>query len=137
VLSPVEPPIVWLLEEFQAMRLTKDWQAMRALLHASSRLESLAAPGLVLSADGLIEAIRGATEHGIYAVKSWQVEPLGQRAGLVDGRVRYRYGRRGFTDEHRVWVSTERDGLIWRMRVFHDRRSSLRCFGEGSLDLGL
>jgi predicted ABC-type ATPase len=92
-------PIVSLLVSFQADRLAEDWQAMRALLHHESRLESLAAPGFVLSADELIEAIQGAMAHGVYAVKTWDAEYLSQHSAIAVGRVRYRVGKVGFVDE--------------------------------------
>jgi hypothetical protein len=110
---------------------------MDRLLHPASRLESLAAPVLALSADGLIEAVRGAAMHAIDTVKSWSVEPLGQHAAIAGGRVRYRYGPGGFTDERRVWATTEHEGLIRCMRIFHDRQHALSCFGKHGLDLGL
>jgi hypothetical protein len=132
-----EAVIVPLLEEFQKSRLRRDWRAMRGLLHPEGLLESLAAPGRVLSADELIQAVEDATLHGIYSVKTWRVEPLGRRVGLVDSRVRYRYGSRGFTDEGRSFLAAELDGLIWRMRVFRVRQDLLECFGKHGLGLGL
>jgi class 3 adenylate cyclase len=122
---------------FQSDRLRQDWQSMRALLHEASRLESLAAVGRVLTPDELVEAIQTASADRVYAVKTWRVEALGQRAGIADGRVRYRLGPGGFTDESRVWVATERDQQIWRMRIFRNRRDAIRCFGEHGLDLEL
>ena len=110
---------------------------MRALLHDASRLESLAAVDRVLSPDELVEAIQRASADEVYAVKTWRVELLGESAGLADGRVRYRYGHGGFTDEPRVWVATERDRQIWRMRIFRDRQAALSCCAEHGLDLGL
>ena len=122
---------------FQSYRLKQDWEAMRTLLHDASRLESLAAVGRVLSPDELVTAIKIASADHVYAVKIWQVEALGPRAGLADGRVRYRHGRGGFTDEVRVWVATEQDQRISRMRVFRTRQDAIRCFAEHGLDLGL
>jgi hypothetical protein len=136
-MTAAEPPIGWLLARFQADRLTQDWPAMRALLHPAARLESLAAPGFVLSADELIEAIREATAHGIYAVKAWNVELLTQHAALAVGRVRYSVGETGFTDEPHVWLASEQDGLIWRMRVFNERREVVDCLATEGLSLGL
>lgn len=136
-MSGQQPEIVALLVEFQSKRLKQDWLAMRSLLHPEARLESLAAPGLVLSPDELIAAIQGATRRGIYTVTGWRVEPLGHRAGLADSRVRYRFGPGGFTDEGRSFLATELDGLIWRMRVFAGRHDSIGCFGEHGLGLGL
>ena len=137
VSSLVEPPIVSLLEMFQSDRLEQDWAAMRALLHDASRLESLAAVGRVLTPDELVDAIQTASADKVYVVKTWRVEALGQRAGIADGRVRYRHGAGGFTDEPRAWVATERDQRIWRMRIFRSRHDAIRCFGEHGLDLGL
>jgi hypothetical protein len=137
VSSLVEPPIVSLLEMFQSDRLEQDWAAMRALLHDESRLESLAAVGRVLLADELVEAIQTASADKVYVVKAWRVEALGQRAGIAEGRVRYRHGAGGFTDEPRVWVATERDRRIWRMRIFRNRHDAIRCFAEHGLNLEL
>lgn len=110
---------------------------MRSLLHSESRLESLAAPGAVLSPDKLVEAIRGAMSDGVYAVKSWDIELLTRHAALTLGRVRYRTGVGGFTDESRVWLTSERDGLIWRMRIFNDRESAIDCLEKPGLGLRL
>jgi hypothetical protein len=137
VSSPVETVIASLVEEFQTTRLKDDWPAMRSLLHPDSRLESLAAVGRVLSAEQLVEAVKGASRDGLYSVRAWDVEPLEQRAALASGRVRYRVGPGAITDEARVWVSSERDGLIWRMRIFRDRGSAARCLDENGLSLGL
>ena len=137
-MAPVtDPSIVSLLEEFQESRLKKNWSAMRELLHSEARLESLAAVGSVLSADELVEAVRGATAHGLYAVKKWRVESLGQHAALADGRIRYQVQPGAITDEPRVWISTERDGLIWRMRIFRDRDAATGCIRAHGLTLGL
>jgi hypothetical protein len=126
-----------MLEMFQADRLNADWLAMRALLHPEARLESLAAPGFVLTADELIEAIQGAMSHGIYSVTSWRLEPLSEHAAIAVGRVRYRVAPAGFTDESRVWLASERDKLIWRMRIFSDRSHATVCLSANGLGLGL
>lgn len=110
---------------------------MRALLHPAARLESLAAPGLVLSPDELVEAIRGAAAQGIYAVKTWDIEILTEHAAIAAGRVRYAVGKVGFTDESRVWLTTEQDDLIWRMRIPRNRREAINWLKEEGLPLGL
>src|SRR5579862_9773709 len=105
------PTIVSLLDHFQDHRLSGDWQAMLALLHPQARLESLAAPGAVLSPQELVTAIESAMTRGLYTVRNWAVELLDPHTAIADGRVRYRVGATGVTDEPRVWVSSDRDGL--------------------------
>lgn len=131
------PNIVSLLDRFQTDRLNQDWSAMRNLLHPQAQLESLAAPGDVLTAQQLVAAIRAAMSRGMYSVRNWHVELLDPKTGLADGRVRYRVDRTGITDEARVWVSSERESLIWRMRIFRTRELALTCYRENGPDLGL
>ena len=94
-------------------------------------------PSLVLSADELIDAIRLATLRGIYNVKTWRIESLSLHAAMAFGRVRYSIGKVGFTDEARVWLASERDGQIWRMRIFNERKSSIDCLRRDDLALGV
>jgi hypothetical protein len=129
--------ILTLLDKFQETRLRKDWPAMRALLHSEARLESLAAVGSVLSADELVEAIRSASVRGLYTVKTWNVELARPKTGLAESRVRCEARRGSITDEARIWLATELDGLIWRMRIFHGRPDAESCLKENSIDLGL
>jgi hypothetical protein len=131
------PTIVSLLDDFQDCRLSGDWPGMKRLLHPQARLESLAAPGAVLSPQELVAAIRSAMGHGLYTVRNWAVELLDPHTALADGRVRYRVGATGITDEPRVWVSSERDALIWRMRIVRTREEVLAYHRETGLDLGL
>jgi hypothetical protein len=132
-----EPLIVALLDDFQEYRLSGDWSAMLGLLHPQARLESLAAPGTVLSPQELVAAIQSAMTRGLYTVKNWAVELLDPHTAIADGRVRYRIGATGITDESRVWVSSERDGLIWRMRILRTREEVLARHRDTGLDLGL
>jgi hypothetical protein len=131
------PVITTLLDDFQDHRLSGNWSAMRALLHPHARLESLAAPGEVLSPQELVAAIQTAMGHGLYTVRNWAVELLDPHTAIADGRVRYRVGASGLTDEARVWVSSERDGLIWRMRIVRSREEVLAYHRDNGLDLGL
>jgi hypothetical protein len=129
--------IVSLLEDFQTSRLTRDWPAMRALLHPAARLESLAAVGEVLSAAELVQAIRTASLRGLYAVKSWRVDLIRPQIGLAEARVRYESTPGAITDEPRRFLASDQDGLIWRMRIFHDLESAQRCLRENGVHLGL
>jgi len=137
VRSPTEPLIVALLDDFQAYRLSRNWSAMLRLLHPQARLESLAAPGAVLSPQELVAAIETAMTRGLYSVRNWAVELLDPHTAIADGRVRYWVGKAAITDEARVWVSSERDGLIWRMRILRTREEVLARHSDTGLDLGL
>ncbi len=110
---------------------------MRRLLHPQARLESLAAPGAVLSPQELVAAIESAMTRGMYTVRNWAVELLDAHTAIADGRVRYRTSATGITDEGRVWVSSERDGLIWRMRILATRAEVLGRHRDTGIDLGL
>jgi hypothetical protein len=107
VRSPTEPLIVALLDDFQAYRLSRNWSAMLRLLHPQARLESLAAPGAVLSPQQLVAAIETAMTRGLYSVRNWAVELLDPHTAMADGRVRYWVGKAAITDEARVWVSSD------------------------------
>ena len=131
------PVIVALLDDFQDYRLSGNWSAMLRLLHPQARLESLAAPGAVLSPEELVAAIESAMTRGLYTVRNWAVELLDPHTAIANGRVRYRIGETGITDEARVWVSSERDGLIWRMRILTTREQVLTRYRETGIDLGL
>ena len=131
------PRIVSLLDDFQDYRLNGNWPAMLRLLHPQARLESLAAPGAVLSPRELVAAIESAMTRGLYTVRNWAVELLDPHTAIAGGRVRYRIGKTGITDEPRVWVSSERDGLIWRMRILVTREQVLDRHRETGIDLGL
>jgi hypothetical protein len=41
------------------------------------------------------------------------------------------------TDETRVWLATERDGLTRRMRIFNERKSSIEYLRRNDLTLGV
>jgi hypothetical protein len=132
-----DPLVVSLLEEFQATRLKSDWAAMGRLLHSEARLESLAALGSVLIGGELVQVVQRAMAHGLYTVTTWHVEALLPSAALADGRVRYQLPRGALTDEPRIWVATERDELIWRMRIFRTRDEALACYRRDGVDLGI
>jgi hypothetical protein len=132
-----DPLVVPLLESFQATRLNKDWPGMTRLLHPESRLESLAAVGRVLTGSELIEVVQRAVAHGPYTVTTWRVEALGASAALAHGRVRYQLPQGAITDEARIWVATERDELIWRMRIFRTSDEALACYRQNSVGLGI
>jgi hypothetical protein len=72
---------------------------MRALLHPTGRLESLAAAGRVLSADELVQANQAATLRGLYSVRGWRVELARPQMGRAETRVRYEATPGAFTDE--------------------------------------
>jgi hypothetical protein len=129
--------IVTLLKEFQATRLTRDWPAMRALLHRDAKLESLAAPGKLLSAGELVQAIRTATLRGLYAVTTWRVEPARPKTAFAEARVRYETTPHAFTDEARTFLASELDGLIWRMRIFQDKPAAENCLKANNGNLGI
>jgi len=110
---------------------------MRLCFHDDALIESVAA-GKVLGPDDTVEAIRAAFREGVYSMNEWEIEPLGTDVVLAWAGVRHRPdGSKRISDTRIYWLVAGRDGLMWRVRIFHDRDTALGVLDEHGHDLGI
>ncbi len=113
-----------------------DWVAMRACCTDDSIIDSLTA-GAPLGPDETVAAVRAAYQDGVYSVSVWTHETLDPNAVLSRGRVQYRPGPGRMSDATHFWLTTGRDGLMWRVKVFSRRDAALAHLAAHGPTLGL
>jgi len=111
---------------------------MRRCLHDDALIETVASDWQPVSADEAVEAIRTALERDPYYLEgTWHYDPLPAGIVLTAMPVRERSTAGGI--RHRtVWrLTSGRDGLIWRQRLFAGRDEALAHLEQHGPSLGL
>lgn len=125
-----------LAESLRAALEEQDWTRLRSLYHPDARIATVLSRGRPLGADESVGAIRAAVEAGTYASDWMHMEDLDEHAVLTIG------GVRTSPDEGRVvrqtcWVSTFRDGLVYRTVAFASVPEALRAYRDLGVELGI
>ena len=113
-----------------------DWVAMRACCTDDSIIDSLTA-GAPLGPDETVAAVKAAYQDGVYSVSVWTHETLDPNTVLSSGRVRYRPGPGRMSDAGHYWLTTGKNGLMWRVKVFSRREAALAHLAAHGPTLGL
>ena len=74
---------------------------------------------------------------GVYHVQEWENEDLSDEVVLSSGRVRYRPEPGHMSDSVFHWITTGRNGLMWRVKAFPARDDALAHLERHGPTLGL
>jgi hypothetical protein len=113
------------------------WPDLRAVLHPRAVLVSAAGGSVPLGPDALIGALRHATRDAMYQFVTgspWM--DIDEHAAYARGQVRYRTDG-GHAMGTRVWLTTARDGLLYRFLDAGSDENARRLYAVEGLDLGL
>jgi ketosteroid isomerase-like protein len=95
-----------------------DLTAMAAFVHPDADIKLLGLGGVEThGADGLHEALSTVGKR-LHRPRMTAVEPVGDDAAVMIGRIQYGDPASGQWDSPAVWLSIVRDGKIWRSRAF-------------------
>ena len=72
-----------------------------------------------------------------YLEGRWEYEQVAPEAVLTTTSLRERSEAGGIRHRNVVRLTTGRDGLIWRQRLFASRQDALACWAEHGVELGL
>ena len=96
-----------------------DIDAMARYVHRDAEIEVVGLDGRIIrGVEALREALATAGRRSHEPTMS-TIEPLGEDAALMIGRVRYGDASGARWDSPAVWLSIVRDGKIWRSRAFN------------------
>jgi len=129
-----------LVAEAMACYERGDLDGVAGFVHPDAEIEMLFLGGEVARGpEGLIEALTKARE-GVHRPTMTGIEPVGDDAALMIGRIQHVDQRGGLSDRKAVWLTIMRDGLLWRTRVF-DSEDEARAYhaslvGERPRDTG-
>lgn len=116
-----------LVAEAMACYERGDLEALAVLVHPQAEIEMLFLGGEVARGpEGLIEALLRARE-GVHRPTMTGIEPVGEDAALMVGRIQHTDARGGLADRKAVWLTVLRDGLLWQTRVF-DTEADARAY---------
>jgi hypothetical protein len=115
---------------------TQEWREMRACCHDEAIIDSVTAAA-ALGADETVAAVRAAYRDGVYVVSPWTHEEIEPDVVLSSGAVQYRPAPGAMTDAVFYWLTTGKDGLMWRVKAFGDRSSAIEHFERHGANLGL
>ncbi|HEY4348374.1 MAG TPA: hypothetical protein VGM80_12360 [Gaiellaceae bacterium] len=125
------------LKRFESAHRRVSVAAMRACFHDDALIESVASDGRPLDADRTVEALREALADGVYAIGDWQYEELEPTVVLSSTGARHRLADARIRDEMVFRLIVGRDGLMWRVKLFHTREEALGYLAEHRSELGI
>jgi ketosteroid isomerase-like protein len=95
-----------------------DLDALAAFVHPDADIELLGLGGVTThGAAGLHDALSTVGKR-LHRPRMTTIEPLGEDAAVMVGRIQYGDPAGGRWDSPAVWLSIVRDGMIWRSRAF-------------------
>ena len=109
---------------------------MRACCHDDAIIDSVTAAA-ALGPDETVAAVRAAYQAGVYGVSPWKHEEIDDGAVLSSGAVQYRPTPGTMRDAVFYWVTTGKDGLMWRVKAFRERDAALEHLRRHGPTLGL
>lgn len=110
---------VAVLEALQRAFERRDAAALAELVHPDATLRLITAPegGDVRGRDGALDYMDD-VERRLIVPAFHSIEPAGNDAVLVIGRIQYQHADNSLTDTTAVWLVQFRDGLIWQTDTF-------------------
>ena len=116
----------------------KDFEAVRDAYHPEGRFVTLAGGPEALGPDETVEAFRRADRDIVYHA---QADPdpieIDDVAAMAQGAIRYRTAEGGHALVNRVWVFTQRDGLLYRTVPVADEETGCLLYRAKGIGLGL
>jgi len=95
-----------------------DLTALATFVHPDADIELLGLGGVVTrGGEGLQDALSTVGKR-VHRPRMTAIEPLGDDAAMMIGRIQYGDPASGQWDSPAVWLSIVRDGKIWRSRGF-------------------
>ncbi len=134
--SSTPEPLSAVVRRFNLAIREQDWVAMRACCTDDAIIDSVTA-NAPLGPDETVAAVRSAYRAGVYHVKEWLNQDLADGAVLSSGRVQYRPEPGHMSDSMFYWITSGKDGLMWRVKAFSDRDDALAHLEEHGPTLGL
>ena len=113
----------------------EDWSQLRALYHPDARIATVLSGRDPLTADESVAAIRAAVEAGTYSSDWFCMHDLDELAVVTVGDVTTAPARRTARDV--CWLSTFRDGLVYRTAVFDSVPDAYRAYRTLGVELGM
>lgn len=116
----------------------KDFDAVHAAYHPEGRFVTLAGGPEPLGRDETVEAFRRADRDIVYRAQA-EPEPveIDEVAALARGAVRYRTPGGGHAMAPRVWVFTQRDGLLYRTVPVTAEEAGRALYRDNGIGLGI
>jgi hypothetical protein len=118
-------PLMETMKRFEAAHERGLVDATRACFHDGAIIESVASEGAPLTADATAEALREALSDGVYAIGDWSYEEIDPEVVLSWTTTRHRANGRGVQHETIYRLTSGRDGLMWRVKLFSSRDEAL------------
>jgi ketosteroid isomerase-like protein len=115
----------------------RNWDALRSTYHAAAVSISVASAGDPLSVSELVDLLARTASDLVYRAVYSRVEPLGDRALVISGRVRHSIPAGGFADSGYHWLWTLRDERIYRSVVYTTPDAAREAYAAGGVDLGI
>jgi hypothetical protein len=135
-LQPHAPePLSEVVARFNVAIREQDWVTMRACCSDDAVIDSVTA-NEPLGPDETVAAVQAAYRAGIYRVREWQNEDLADDVVLSAGRVQYKPGPGQMRDSMFHWVTTGKDGRLWRVKAFETRKDALAHLEHHGSSLG-
>ena len=107
-----------------------DFDQLADLVHPDAVIEMVVLEGgAARGPRGVTDALTRAQEQ-VHRPTMTRLEPLGDDAVVMIGRIQYTDSRRGLTDRQAAWLTVLKDGLIWRTRVLDSPRDAQRVYEE-------
>jgi hypothetical protein len=134
----VEVSVFGTLQLWDAAKDTLRRDEMRACLDDGALVETIASAWCAVGADEAVEAIRTALERDpLYLEGPWLYDELASEGVWTSMPVRERSTGGGVRHENVHRLTSGRDGLIWRQRLFRSRGKALACLVQHGAGLGL
>jgi hypothetical protein len=133
---PTAEPLSAVVARFNLAIRKQDWALMRACCCDDAIIDSVTA-GKALGPDETVAAVRAAYSNGVYAVEEWAHEDLAEEVALSSGGVRYRPAAGRMRDAVFYWLSSGKDGKLWRVKAFGERDAALAHFERHGRTLDL
>ena len=110
---------------------------LRDLVHPDAEIQMALLRGeAARGPDGLERALTAAATS-LHRPRMDTIEPIDAHAAILVGRVRYPLEGGGFGDRRAAWLNVLKDGLIWRVRIYHDASAARQAYTTEFLPLVL
>ena len=111
---------------------------MLGCLRSDAIVETIATEGRPATPEEAAAANEALLKDDPYYLEGrWEYEQVAPDAVLTITSVRERSEAGGIRHRNVFRLTTGRDGLIWRQRLFASREAALACWAEHGVDLGL
>lgn len=132
-----QPELMATLRRFERAHRLRSASLMRSCFRDDALVESVASNGAILGPDETVEAIDRALRDGVYVIDDWRYQTVAPATVLSTTRARHRLPTGAMRDETVHRLISGREGLMWRVRLFHRPDEALAHFRRHGEGLGL